>query len=256
MDTPIANLGTLLQAQRAAWQARTPGHAQRMDDLARLRRAFKARLEDFVRAVSADFGHRPRVETLLADGMPVLDEIDHVHKRLRRWMRTRRVAADAAFFPAHCEIVTKPLGVVGVVSPWNYPVNLALVPLVDALAAGNHVMLKPTESTPRTSALLAEVLAEVFPIERVAVVQGGAAVGAAFAALVRSSAVHRFDRGGREGAGCGRAQPDAGDAGAGRQVARDRGAGLRERPQRGADRRGQVPQCRPDLHRAGLRAGA
>ena len=183
MDTPIANLGTLLQAQRAAWQARTPDHAQRMDDLARLRRAFKARLEDFVRAVSADFGHRPRVETLLADGLPVLNEIDHVHKRLRRWMRTRRVAADAAFFPAHCEIVTKPLGVVGVVSPWNYPVNLALVPLVDALAAGNHVMLKPSESTPRTSALLAEVLAEVLPIERVAVVQGGADVGAAFAAL-------------------------------------------------------------------------
>ena len=183
MDTPITHLGTLLQAQRAAWHARTPGYAQRMDDLARLRRAFKARLEDFVRAVSDDFGHRPRVETLLADGVPVLNEIDHVRKRLRRWMRTRRVAADAAFFPAHCEIMTKPLGVVGVVSPWNYPVNLALIPLVDALAAGNHVMLKPSESTPRTSALLAEVLAEVFPIDRVAVVQGGADVGAAFAAL-------------------------------------------------------------------------
>ena len=183
MDTPITRLDALLQAQRAARQARTPDYAQRMDDLARLRRAFKARLEDFVRAVSTDFGHRPRVETLLADGMPVLNEIDHVREHLRRWMRTRRVAADATFFPAHCEIVTRPLGVVGVVSPWNYPVNLALIPLVDALAAGNHVMLKPSESTPRTSALLAEVLAEVFPIERVAVVQGGADVGAAFAAL-------------------------------------------------------------------------
>src|SRR5690242_21715544 len=110
-----------------AWQTRTPDCAQRMDDLSRLRRAFKARLEDFVRAVSTDFGHRPRVETLLADGVPVLNEIDHVRKHLRRWMRTRRVAADAAFFPAHCEIVTRPLGVVGVVRPWNYPVNLALI---------------------------------------------------------------------------------------------------------------------------------
>src|SRR5690348_9155608 len=162
MDTPITRLDALLQAQRAAWQARTPDCAQRMDDLARLRRAFKARLEDFVRAVSTDFGHRPRVETLLADGMPVLNEIDHVRKHLRRWMRTRRVTANTTFFPAHCEIVTRPLGVVGVVSPWNDPVNLALIPLIDAPAAGNHVMLKPSESTSRTSALLAECRRKFF----------------------------------------------------------------------------------------------
>src|SRR5690348_3035982 len=137
MDMPITRLDALLQAQRAAWQARAPDCAQRMDDLSRLRRAFKARLEDFVRAVSTDFGHRPRVETLLADGVPVLNEIDHVRKHLRRWMRTRRVAADAAFFPAHCEIVTRPLGVVGVVRPWNYPVNLALIP-ADRCARGRQ----------------------------------------------------------------------------------------------------------------------
>jgi coniferyl-aldehyde dehydrogenase len=183
MDTPIIDLDALLQAQRTAWGARTPGYAQRMDDLARLRDAFKARLEDFARAVSADFGHRPRVETLLADGLPVLNEIDHVRKRLRRWMRTRRVAADATFLPAHCEIVMKPLGVVGIVSTWNYPVNLALVPLVDALAAGNHVLLKPSEHTPRTSALLAGMLAGVFPAERVAVVQGGTEIATAFVGL-------------------------------------------------------------------------
>jgi coniferyl-aldehyde dehydrogenase len=183
MDTTTTLPDALLQAQRTAWHARIPDYAQRMDDLARLRRIFKVRLEDFARAVSMDFGHRPRVETLLADGVPVLNEIDHVRKRLRRWMRTRRVAADATFLPAHCEIVTKPLGVVGIVSPWNYPINLALVPLVDALAAGNHVMLKPSEYTPRTSALLAEVLAAVFPPERVAVVQGGPEVAAAFVGL-------------------------------------------------------------------------
>ena len=183
MDTPTIDLDALLQAQRRAWGARPPDYAQRMDDLARLRRAFKTRLEDFARAVSTDFGHRPRIETLLADGIPVLNEIDHVRKRLRRWMRTRRVAADPTFLPAHCEIVMKPLGVVGIVSPWNYPVNLALVPLVEALGAGNHVMLKPSEHTPRTSALLAEMLMGVFPAERVAVVQGGADVGAAFAML-------------------------------------------------------------------------
>ncbi|MGN6788280.1 MAG: coniferyl aldehyde dehydrogenase [Rhodanobacteraceae bacterium] len=183
MDTPVTRLDELLRRQRSAWRARTPDYAQRMDDLARLRGAFKARLEDFARVVSDDFGHRPHAETLLADGLPVLNEIDHVRKALRRWMRPRRVAADATFFPARCEIVTKPLGVVGVIAPWNYPVNLALVPLVDALAAGNHVMLKPSEHAPRTAALLADMLGDVFPRERVTVVQGGADVAAAFSAL-------------------------------------------------------------------------
>ena len=183
MDTPLAAFKSLLERQRAAWQAQVPDLAQRLDDLARLRTAFKARLEDFARVVSDDFGSRPRVETLLADGMPVLHEIDHVRRHLRRWLRPRRVVADATFLPARCEIITKPLGVVGVISPWNYPVNLALVPLVDALAAGNHVLLKPSEHTPRTSALLAEFLAEVFSPERVAVVQGGVDAAAAFAAL-------------------------------------------------------------------------
>lgn len=183
MDTPGTGLCQLLHRQREAWRARPPERAQRMDDLARLRAAFKARLEDFARAVSADFGHRPRVETLLADGVPAVHEIDHVLRHLKRWMRARRVGTDASFLPARCEIIPRPLGVVGIISPWNYPVNLALVPLVDALAAGNHVLLKPSEHTPRTSALLAEMLAEVFPPERVAVVQGGAEVAAAFAAL-------------------------------------------------------------------------
>ena len=183
MDTPIAALNGMLQRQREAWRTRTPDVSQRLDDLARLRAAFKGRLEDFARAVSEDFGRRPRVETLLADGMPVLHEIDHVRRHLRRWMRPRRVAADATFLPARCEVITKPLGVVGIVSPWNYPVNLALVPMVDALAAGNHVLLKPSEHTPRTSALLEELLAGLFPPERVTVVQGGVDVAAAFAAL-------------------------------------------------------------------------
>lgn len=183
MDTPVVDPSALLHRQREAWRAHVPDRAQRLDDLARLRAAFKTRLEDFAQAVGDDFGYRPRAETLLAEGVPVLREIDHLRRHLRRWMRPRRVAVDPVFLPARCEIIPKPLGVVGVVSPWNYPVNLALVPLVDALAAGNHVMLKPSEHTPRTAALLAELLGGVFPPERVAVVRGDAVVAAAFAAL-------------------------------------------------------------------------
>ncbi|HET6906804.1 MAG TPA: aldehyde dehydrogenase family protein, partial [Rhodanobacteraceae bacterium] len=183
MEIGTGELGTLLQSQREAWRAHAPGYVQRMDDLARLRTAFKARLQEFARAVSADFGRRPSQETLLSDGMTVLHAIDHARRHLKRWMRPRRVGTNWLFLPARSEIVAKPLGVVGIIAPWNYPVNLALIPLVDALAAGNHAMLKPSEHTPRTSALLHELVSEVFPRERVAVVQGDASVAAAFAAL-------------------------------------------------------------------------
>ncbi|HET7558063.1 MAG TPA: coniferyl aldehyde dehydrogenase [Rhodanobacteraceae bacterium] len=179
----IDDLGAVLQSQREAWRARQPDYAQRMDDLARLRAAFKARLEDFARVVSADFGRRPRHETLLSDGMTVLHAIDHARRHLKRWMRPQRVGTSWLFLPARSRIIVKPLGVIGIIAPWNYPVNLALIPLVDALAAGNHAMLKPSEHTPRTSALLQELLSDVFPRERVAVVQGDASVAAAFAAL-------------------------------------------------------------------------
>ena len=183
MEERVGSLAALLQSQRDAWRARAPDYAQRMDDLVRLRASFKARLEGFARAVSADFGRRPRHETLISDGMTVLHAIDHARKHLKHWMRPQRVRTDWLFLPARSEIVAKPLGVIGIIAPWNYPVNLALIPLVDALAAGNHAMLKPSEHTPRTSALLHELIAEAFPRERVAVVQGDASVAAAFAAL-------------------------------------------------------------------------
>ncbi len=181
--TPVADLAPALHALRAAWQARKPGHDQRRDDLRALRAALKARLPRMVEAIAADFGHRPRHESLLADGMPVLATIDMMLGHLRAWMRPRRVSAGWRLWPARAQLRNEPLGVVGVISPWNYPVNLALVPLATAIAAGNHVFLKPSESTPATSRFLRELLDGVFPAERVAVAQGGAEVGAAFAAL-------------------------------------------------------------------------
>ena len=185
MDTHISDSGlrALLAAQRAAHARHTPDQAQRMDDLQRLRAAFKTRFDDLATAMSADFGHRSRHESQLADEMTVLHAIDHARSHLKRWMKPKRMLADWQFWPATCEIRYQPLGVVGVIAPWNYPVNLALIPLVEALAAGNHVMLKPSEHTPRTSAALAELLASVFPQERVATVQGGPEVGASFTAL-------------------------------------------------------------------------
>ena len=187
MDTPVqttaAELRPTLDRLRAAWRSRRPDNAQRLDDLARLRDAVKAGTGAMAAAVSADFGHRSTHETLVADAMTVLSEIDHLRSHLRGWMRPRRAGVGWKLWPARAQVRREAVGVVGVMSPWNYPVNLALIPLATAIAAGNHVFLKPSEHTPRTSAWLRDLLAEVFPADRVAVALGDAELGAAFSAL-------------------------------------------------------------------------
>ena len=183
MDTAATDLAATLDHLRAAWRTRRPDRAQRMADLDRLKAAFKARMGEMTKAVQADFGHRSEHETLVADGMTVLAEIDHLRKHLRGWMRPRRAAVGWRLWPARSQVRREAVGVVGVMSPWNYPVNLALVPLATAIAAGNHVFLKPSEHTPRTSEWLRALLADVFPADRVAVAIGGADVGAAFSGL-------------------------------------------------------------------------
>ena len=182
-DTPTTELHPTLDHLRAAWQARKPDAAQRRDDLQRLRAAFVRGQVAMHAAIRADFGHRSEYENRLYDSMLVLGEIDHALRHLRRWMRPRRVGVGWKFWPARAQLRPVPLGVIGIISPWNYPVHLALVPLVSAIAAGNHAYLKPSEHTPQTSAWLRALLAEVFPEDRVAVAIGGPEVGAAFAAL-------------------------------------------------------------------------
>ncbi|MDQ3039407.1 MAG: coniferyl aldehyde dehydrogenase [Pseudomonadota bacterium] len=181
--TSIAELAPTLSRLRGSWQSEKPGYAQRRDDLNRLRWAFKDRLDAMASAISEDFGGRSTHESLIADGMTVLGEIDHLLKHLRDWMRPKRVSVGIKFWPARAEVRAEAVGVVGVIAPWNYPVNLALVPLATAIAAGNHVFLKPSEHTPRSAEFLRALLADVFPPSRVAVALGGAEVASAFAAL-------------------------------------------------------------------------
>ena len=183
VGSPDQDLQVTLARLRQAWMDKRPDHAQRRDDLQRLRAAFKARIGQMSDAIAADFGHRSRHESVIADGMTVTGEIDHLLAHLRGWMKPERVGVGWRFWPARAQVRAVPVGVVGVISPWNYPVNLALVPLATAIAAGNHVLLKPSEHTPQTSAFLQSLLAEVFPPERVSVVQGDAGVAAAFSAL-------------------------------------------------------------------------
>jgi len=183
-DNPPASLERLLLVQRSAFEAeRYPSVATRRDRLERLRRIVTQDESRFVAAIERDFGHRSAHETRLAELYIVGAEARHAIRRLSRWMKPRRVATPWHLLPASARIMHQPVGVVGIISPWNYPVQLALAPAVAAIAAGNRVMLKPSELTPATSSLLAELLSASFREDEFAVVEGDADIGQAFSAL-------------------------------------------------------------------------
>jgi coniferyl-aldehyde dehydrogenase len=189
MNTVPANASgrdpaAILSGQRAAFlRDGPPALQQRRADLRKLRAAVLVRRAAIEAAIDADFGHRSRHETAAMELMTLVQSIDYLRRNLRRFMAPSRRAVALPFRFASARIEYQPLGVVGIIAPWNYPVSLALVPLATAIAAGNRAMLKPSEFTPETGALLAAILAETFPEEQVAVVTGDAAVGAVFAAL-------------------------------------------------------------------------
>ncbi|MET0582909.1 MAG: aldehyde dehydrogenase family protein, partial [Pseudoxanthomonas sp.] len=131
-DTPNTDLQPTLARLRTAWQSKRPDYDQRRADLLRLREVLKRRLEEMAETIGRDFGQRSRHESLIADGMTVLNEIDHLRGHLRKWMKPKRVGVGWRFWPARAEIRPEPVGVVGVIAPWNYPVNLALIPLATA----------------------------------------------------------------------------------------------------------------------------
>ena len=128
---------------------------------------------DVEKVVSEDFGHRSAHVTRLTDVMVASSAIRHAQRRLGGWMKPRRVPTTPAYWPARSRIQAHPLGVVGVVSPWNYPLQLALGPAASALAAGNRVMIKPSELTPRFAALLQRAVGDCFSPDELAVVTGG-----------------------------------------------------------------------------------
>ena len=181
---PQTDMAALLSRQRAKFLCDgVPTARQRKERLARLRAAVLAYRNRLEEAVSADFGHRSRHETALMELVGVIQSIDYLSKRLRRFMRPERRHVAFTYRSGKAYVEHQPKGVIGVMAPWNYPVSLMLIPLATALAAGNRVMLKPSELTPLTSDVLEAMLAETFPIEEVAVVLGGPEIGAAFSAL-------------------------------------------------------------------------
>ena len=176
-------LRNLFERQRSASRSAIPNYASRLSSLKLLQDAVFERQADVVRAVNDDFGGRARQETLALELAPLMDAIRHARRHLASWMKPRKVRAGFNFFPATARIVHQPLGVVGIIGAWNYPAFLTLSPLVDAISAGNHAMIKPSELAPRTAGLLQKIIASIFPEDYIAVVTGDAQVAAEFASL-------------------------------------------------------------------------
>ena len=180
-DIPLRALfDAQFQASRA--QIEVPIGLRR-DRLHRMRALIDTHGLALADAVQADFGVRSTRLTEVADFFVLRALLGDLEKHLASWMKTRRVRTPVYLQPASGHIQRQPLGVVGVIGPWNYPLQLTLGPAATALAAGNRVMIKPSELTPHTSALLATVLHEAYAADELCVVQGGADVAHEFASL-------------------------------------------------------------------------
>lgn len=134
-------------------------------------------------AISEDFGYRSTEETLLGDIMMALAGIKGTKKHLKKWMKPTKVATDLQYLPGSSHIEYQPLGVVGIIAPWNYPYQLAIVPAAQAIAAGNRVMIKPSEVTPKTAELMRKIIADHIDPDLLTVITGDATVGKEFSEL-------------------------------------------------------------------------
>ena len=180
-------LNVLLTKQKAA-QLRdgVPSAAIRIDRLNRCIAILVDHRGDIEAALNTDFGARSRQVTAFADIASSIGSLKHARDHVARWMRPERRSTTPrilGLFGAKAEIRCQPKGIVGLISPWNFPVNLTFAPLAGVLAAGNRAMIKPSEVTPVTSELLKKMFASAFDEEEIAVVTGGPEVGQAFSSL-------------------------------------------------------------------------
>ena len=180
----LEHLRSVFALQRDAFgRAQYPDAAARDRWLAALGRLLHENIDAIAAAIARDFGHRSHHETELLEIFPCLEAVAHARHNLRSWMKPGRRRVSLWFQPGRAEVLAQPLGVVGIVVPWNYPIYLAVGPLVGALAAGNRAMVKMSELTPATGALFAALVAKHFRADEVCVINGDVALARAFAEL-------------------------------------------------------------------------
>ena len=185
-DTGTGTLEAMLQAQRQAFlSARPEPLSVRTDRIDRLIALMAENDTALCDAMSADFGNRSEVQSMITDVIGTINFAKYCKDKLSHWIKpsSRSVQFPLGLVGAKAQVRYEPKGVIGIISPWNFPVNLAFGPLAQVLAAGNRAMLKPSEFTPATSELLASLVGKYFAAEEVAVAIGGADVAKAFSAL-------------------------------------------------------------------------
>lgn len=178
------DLKRIFELQQAAFRlSPDPSHIERKSHLETLYLALKTNRDGIAQVICKDFGHRSPDETRLAEIFCSLDAIRHAIRHLKRWMRPEKRPVSGWFLFGRALVIKQPLGVVGIIVPWNYPLHLSVVPLTSALAAGNRVMIKMSETAPHFGDLFAALIRRHFPENQIAVITGGPDIGRAFSAL-------------------------------------------------------------------------
>ncbi|MPW37838.1 coniferyl aldehyde dehydrogenase [Vibrio sp. B1Z05] len=176
------DLGLKLVALKKSYaDAPNPSLEQRKQRLLLLKQSILEQQAQLVSALAKDFGNRSEFDSVLSDIIPTINHIKYTLKNLNRWAKPSKRHAGLMLFPSKVKVEYQPLGVVGIISPWNFPVMLSLPPVATAIAAGNKVMLKLSEFTPATNEVLTNILSVLD--EEVVVIQGGATIAANFSAL-------------------------------------------------------------------------
>ncbi|UCP13737.1 coniferyl aldehyde dehydrogenase [Aeromonas media] len=173
----------LVRLKQACQAQPMPSLAQRRNRLSALKGTLLAHKQALCDALALDYGQRSDYDSLVADILPCVMQINYSLKRLKGWMKPARRHPGLLLAPARVEVHYQPLGVIGIMVPWNFPVILSLGPLIGAIAAGNRAMIKLSEFTPHTNALLRTLLAQVFGDDEVVVIEGDAGLAAAFSTL-------------------------------------------------------------------------
>jgi len=167
-----SNIKDLVHQQRQFFNTgRTKDITFRVNQLKALKQAIVAHKAAILAALAADL-HKPEFEAYAFE-IGAMREIDHALRHLKSWVKPRRVATSPDFFPAGAQVISEPLGVVLIIAPWNYPFQLMVSPLVGAIAAGNCVLIKPSELAPHTSRVMADLVAQTFDPAYITVVEGG-----------------------------------------------------------------------------------
>ncbi|MFO7558250.1 MAG: coniferyl aldehyde dehydrogenase [Desulfobacterales bacterium] len=177
----ISALDRIFESQKRAFARNPmPSAEERIENLKKLKQALVKYRDDIAAAIDGDFSCRSRDESRLAELIPTIEAIHYTIKRIKKWMKPSRRKVGILFQPARARVIYQPLGVVGIITSWNYPVYLSLGPLIGVLAAGNRAMIKMSKFTPRTAEVLKKMLYEIFDEDTVALLSGESGLGEAF----------------------------------------------------------------------------